>query len=101
MANYVSAEAAFRKALEIDPKFENAQGCLSAVLFAKHDFQGALAQANYVYAYDPHALLVLGTIGDAQLELGNYSQAETDFQTLLDRAPSPPVYARLSRLNWL
>jgi tetratricopeptide (TPR) repeat protein len=101
IANYVSAESAFRKALAIDPKYENAQGYLSAVLFAKHDFHGALAQANYVYAYDPHALLVLGTIGDAQMELGNYSQAETAFQTLLDRAPGPAVYARLSRLDWL
>lgn len=101
VANYVSAEDAFRKALAVDAKYENAQGYLSAVLFSKHDFRGALAQASYVYSYDPHALLVLGTIGDAQQELGNYSEAAASFQTLLDRAPSPPVYARLSRLNWI
>lgn len=98
---YEKAETAFRKSLEIDPGYEVAIAYLSAALFTKHDFQGALDLANRVYASDPSALQVLATIGDSQLELGNYAEAESAFQHLVDKVPSAPVYGRLSRLAWL
>lgn len=101
VSDYERAEAALRKALEIDPKYELAMGYLSAALYAKHDFQGALDLAQRIFVMDPHALLVLGTIGDAKLELGDYAGAETAYRELLDRDPSPPVYARVARLDWL
>jgi tetratricopeptide (TPR) repeat protein len=101
LADYEKAQAALNQALQLNPDYEPTMAFLGAVQYAKHDFATALKLASRVYSSDPRALQALATIGDAQMELGNYAQAETAFDTLMDRAPGPAVYARLSRLNWL
>jgi tetratricopeptide (TPR) repeat protein len=101
VGDYQRAESALNKAVDLDPDYEFALAYLAAARFAKHDFQGALELATRVYTFDPQALQALATIGDAQLELGNYDAAETAFQQLADRAPSAPAYSRLARLAWL
>lgn len=101
LVDFERAEAALNQALELNPDYEPTIAFLGAVKHAKHEFATALKLASRVYSFDPQALQALATIGDAQMELGNYSQAETAFKALLDRAPSPPIYARLSRLAWL
>jgi tetratricopeptide (TPR) repeat protein len=98
---YVKAEAAFRKSLELDPDYEVTQADLSASLFVKHDFQGALDIASRVYASDPEALQVLATIGDAQLELGHYADAEAAYQKLVGYNLGAAVDVRFARLIWL
>ncbi|MDX1522104.1 MAG: tetratricopeptide repeat protein [Anaerolineae bacterium] len=98
---YGRAEAVLNQALDINPNYELTLAFLSTVLFANHDFQGALEMSSRVYDFDPNALHALATVGDAHLELGNYAEAETIYQTLLERNPSPPVYSRLARLAWL
>jgi tetratricopeptide (TPR) repeat protein len=100
-SQYESAEAALSKALAINPNYDGANAYLSAVRFVKHDFRGALDLANRLHAANPSALQPLATIGDAQLELGNYPDAATAYQQLLDRNPSPAVYSRVARLAWL
>lgn len=101
ISTYERAEAALRKALDLNPQYESTLAYLASVLFVKHDFQGALELADRVYSFDPRALQALATLGDAHLELGNYDQAEAAYQQLLERSPSPPVYGRLARLTWL
>ncbi len=101
VSEYERADATLRKALELHANYEVAQAYLSAVQYVKHDFQGALDLAGQVYAAHPNAVQALATIGDAQLELGNYAEAETAYQQLLDKNPSPPVYSRLAHLAWL
>jgi tetratricopeptide (TPR) repeat protein len=98
---YDRAEATLKRALEIDPNYDGAIAYLSTVRFVKHDFSSALDLAQQVYAIHPNALQALATIGDAQLELGHYAEAETVYKQLLDKNPSPAVYSRLSRLAWL
>ncbi|MBI3287325.1 MAG: tetratricopeptide repeat protein [Chloroflexi bacterium] len=98
---YERAEAALRRALDLNPNYESTLAYLATVLFAKHDFQGALDLADRVYSFDPRALQALATLGDAHLELGNYLEAEAAYRQLLDRSPSSPVYSRLARLAWL
>ncbi len=98
---YQRAETALHEALALNPNYETALAYLSAVLFAQHDFQGAQDLANRVYSFDPRALQALATLGDSQLELGNYVAAEAAYSELLKRSPSPPVYSRLARLAWL
>jgi tetratricopeptide (TPR) repeat protein len=101
VSQYESAETALNKALAINPNYDGANAYLSAVRFVKHDFRGALNLANRLHADNPSALQPLATIGDAQLELGNYPDAETAYQQFLDRNPSPAVYSRVARLAWL
>lgn len=95
------AENALREALALNPNYEVALAYLGSVLLTKHDFEGALEMAKRVYATDPRALQALATIGDAQLELGNYTEAEAAYRQLAEESPSPPVYSRLARLAWL
>src|SRR5438094_5974861 len=101
VADYQRAESALSKAVDLDPDYEFALAYLAAARFAKHDFRGALELATRVFAFDPQALQALATIGDAQLELGNYTEAAATYQRLGDLAPSAPVYSRLARLAWL
>jgi tetratricopeptide (TPR) repeat protein len=100
-SQYERADAIFRKALQLDSQYEPAQAYLSADLFVKHDFSGSLQLASQVYKNDPRALQALATVGDAQLELGRYPEAEVSYGTLAEKAPSAAVYGRLARLAWL
>jgi tetratricopeptide (TPR) repeat protein len=101
VSEYERADATLRKALELHPNYEVAQAYLSVVQYVKHDFQGALDLASQVYAAHPNAIQALATMGDAQLELGRYAEAETTYEQLNQKSPSAPVYTRLARLAWL
>ena len=95
VSDYQRAEAALRQALSVNPKYAQTSALLSGVLFAMHDFRGALAIAEPL-ADHPRALQALATVGDAHMALGNYEQAEATFRKLLERAPVPSVYSRLA-----
>jgi len=101
VTEYERADATLQKALKLHPNYEVAQAYLSVVQYVKHDFQGALSLASQVYTAHPNAVQALATIGDAQLELGRYVEAETTYQQLNKKAPSAPVFTRLARLAWL
>jgi tetratricopeptide (TPR) repeat protein len=101
VSEYERADATLQKALKLHPNYEVAQAYLSVVQYVKHDFLGALDLASQVYAAHPNAIQALATIGDAQLELGRYTEAETTYKKLNEKSPSAPVYTRLARLAWL
>ncbi len=96
--SYSRAEAALEKALEINPNYSSAISYLASVLYAKHDFAGALERAERLYRFDPGAAQALAVVGDARLELGDYGEAESAYETLLELSQTPPVYSRLARL---
>lgn len=100
-AAYARAEAALRQALAASPTHRPAQAYLSSVLISLHRFKEALALAQQSYDADPDELQALATIGDAQLELGDYLAAAATYAELQQRAPSAPVFGRLSRLAWI
>lgn len=101
IAAYQKAEVALREALTLNDNYETALAYLATVRLMQHEFRDALDLAQRVYAFDPGALQALATIGDAQLELGNYAEAEAAYRQLAAQRPSPPVYSRLARLAWL
>ena len=101
VSQYEKADAVLRQAIALDPKYEPALAYLSADLFVKHDFLNALQLANSVYTNDPLALQALATVGDAQLELGRYSEAQASYDLLGEKSPSAAVFSRLARLAWL
>lgn len=98
---YARAEEALRLALETSPNATDTLSTLAAVSISQHQFSHALEIAEQAYGNDPNALQALATIGDANLELGNYDAAAETYATLMDKAPAPEVLARLSRLSWL
>ena len=95
------AESTLRSALTLNPNYETTLAYLSTALLMKHDFQGAADIADRLYAFDPQALQALVTLGDAQLELGNYTEAAAAYTQLAQLNSSPPVYSRLAHMAWL
>src|SRR5438552_2888368 len=94
VSDYERANATLHQALQIDPDYEVAMAYLSTVQYVKHDFQGALDLAQRVYSAHPNAIQALATIGDANLEMGNYAAAAAAYQQLLEKNPGPAVYSR-------
>jgi tetratricopeptide (TPR) repeat protein len=67
---------------------------------AQHKFHEALKLSEEIYRENPKYTLALANIGDAQLELGRYDEAEKTFQELKKKTPGdlPEVLARLARI---
>ena len=94
------AMQAARAALAAVPAAQDPAGvaALATSEFESHHFREALALAQQAYAVDPRNTAALGTAGDAQLELGNYAEAETIYHQLSANESTPPIRARLARL---
>jgi len=101
VSEYQRADATLQKALKMHPNYEVAQAYLSTVKYVQHDFRSALDLASRVYKVHPDAVGALATMGDAQLELGQYPEAKAIYNELNQKSPSAPVYSRLARLTWL
>ena len=101
LGDYQRALDASERAVEADPIFWAGHTLRATVLFALHDFAGALAEAQTTFAADPTQLDALAVIGDASLELGDVPAAADAYAELLDAAPTPPVWSRLAHLAFL
>jgi tetratricopeptide (TPR) repeat protein len=96
--SYSRAETALDRALVLNPKYEGALGYMTSLLFARHDFDGALQAARNIYASSPRSAHALAVIGDASLELGLYADARSAYDSLFKLSQTPPVYSRLAHL---
>jgi tetratricopeptide (TPR) repeat protein len=95
---YARAEEALRKSLVVLPGYGRARASLARVLCNRHRFAEGLELARKVYNENPGNLNALATIGDAELELGDYTKAEATYQQLLSESPDPSTLARVARL---
>ena len=73
-------------------------GALALVEFEFHHFREALALAQQAHGIDPRDTAALAVAGDAQLELGNYPEAETIYEKLSADETTPALRARRARL---
>jgi tetratricopeptide (TPR) repeat protein len=71
------------------------------VYYAQHDFVPALDLAQQVYEKNSKNVDALTVIGDAQLALGNYQEADLAYQQLREQSNTPPVLARLAAFEEL
>jgi tetratricopeptide (TPR) repeat protein len=101
LGDYDRALEAAERAVEADPIFWAGHTLRATVLFALHDFTGALTEAQTTFAADPTQLDALAVVGDASLELGDISAAASAYAQLADAAASPPVWSRLAHLAFL
>src|SRR5215467_4855945 len=87
VANYTRAEEALRKSFEISP--ENFDGERTAVwlLLGKHEFPAALEKAKELNKKMPDDVMIYGFLTDANVELGNYDDAEKAAQWMLNLRP--------------
>lgn len=84
---YAQAEEALQKSFAISPA--NFDGARTHVwlLLGRHDFPAALDAAKKLNKRMPDDIMTYGFLTDANVELGNYKDAETAAQMMLDLRP--------------
>jgi tetratricopeptide (TPR) repeat protein len=99
---YNQAEAALQKSFEISPNNFDGQRIHVWLLLGKHEFAAALAEGAKLNKQIPDDVMVYGFLTDANVELGNYKQAEAACQRMLDlRTGNLPGVTRAAYLREL
>jgi len=99
---YTEAEEALQKSFAISP--DNFDGARTRVwlLLGKHEFASALDEAKKLNKRMPDDVMTYGFLTDANVELGNYKDAETAAQMMLDLRPGNlPAMTRAAYLREL
>jgi tetratricopeptide (TPR) repeat protein len=100
-AFYTRAEAALDEAAAIDPGNRGTAIGLAVLALARHDFELAARNATALVSNDPFDSQALLVLVDAEIELGQYDEAASHLQQLLDLKPALPALSRTSYLREL
>lgn len=84
---YAQAEAALAQSFELAPANLEGQKVQAWVLLGQHEFTKALELAKTLNQRTPDDVLIYGFLVDANVELGNYKEAEEAAQWMLDIRP--------------
>ena len=100
--DYLKAEATLKSAIKANPNQHDLKTFLAESLIAQHRFAEARTLATEVLETKPkNWVLPLATLGDAELQLGNYESAESAFARLLEQSRAASVLVRMARLREL
>jgi tetratricopeptide (TPR) repeat protein len=98
---YRRADAAFHRALRLDPRDAAAVVGLGQLALARHHFDEGLRHGRKAQRLAPGSVAPYPVIVDGLVELGRYSAAERELQRMVDLKPSLAAYARVSYLREL
>ena len=84
---YAQAEEALQKSFAISPDNFDGQRIHVWLLLGKHEFAAALDAAKKLNQKTPDDVMLYGFLTDANVELGNYKDAEAAAQWMLDLKP--------------
>jgi tetratricopeptide (TPR) repeat protein len=84
---YGQGEEALQKSFAISPDNFDGQRIRVWLLLGKHEFAAALEAAKQLIQKMPDDVMLYGFLTDANVELGNYKEAETAAQWMLDLKP--------------
>jgi tetratricopeptide (TPR) repeat protein len=84
---YTQGEEALQKSFAISPENFDGQRIRVWLLLGKHEFAAALQAAQKLIQKVPDDVMLYGFLTDANIELGNYKEAETAAQWMLDLKP--------------
>jgi tetratricopeptide (TPR) repeat protein len=97
---YRRADDAVDASLKVMPDNLEALKMRVWILLGKHEFGPALALAKQLNARNADDLLIYGFLTDANVELGNYDDAEAACQWMLDLRPGNiPAFTRAAYLR--
>ncbi|MFD7392111.1 tetratricopeptide repeat protein [Streptomyces sp. NPDC059852] len=100
-SRYPQAERAFERSLALAPGNDQALAGRAALAAARHDFEGALANADRALKENPYSERALCVRVDALVELGRYRDAAEAADTADDRRPGIPVFTRYAYVHEL
>lgn len=99
---YAEGEAALQKSFEIAHDNFDGKRIQVWLLLGKHEFAAALVEAKQLNQKMPDDVMVYGFLTDANVELGNYKDAENDAQWMLNLRPAnQPAVTRAAYLREL
>ena len=99
---YARAEEAIESSLRLAPDNFEALKMRAWVLLGKHEFVAARELARMLNKRMPDDLMVYGYLTDANVELGDYQEAEEACQWMLDLRPGNiPAFTRAAYLREL
>ena len=84
---YAQAEDALKKSFEISPGNFDGERTAVWLLLGKHEFPAALEKAKELDKKMPDDVMIYGFLTDANVELGNYDDAEKAAQWMLNLRP--------------
>jgi tetratricopeptide (TPR) repeat protein len=87
VAYYTQAEEALKESFELSPNNFDGERTAVWLLLGKHEFAAALEKAKELNKKMPDDVMVCGFLTDANVELGNYNDAEKAAQWMLDLRP--------------
>ena len=99
---YAQAEDAVKKSLTIAPNNFETEKIQVSILLGEHEYPAALEAAKTLNKRVPDDVMVYGLLTDANVELGNYKDAEDSAQWMLNLRPgNRPALTRAARLREL
>jgi predicted Zn-dependent protease len=99
---YAQARDAARKSLQLAPNDYETKKLQVSILLGEHEFPAALEAAKTLNKQSLDDVMVYGLLTDANAELGNYKDAETAAQWMLDLRPGNlPALANAAHLREL
>ena len=98
---YQKTEAALDQALALQPDDYASISAKGALALARHQFHSALELGEQAIQINPDRSYAYGVIADAQIELGQYSQAVETLQTMVNLRPDMSSYSRISYIREL
>src|SRR5437867_2606841 len=84
---YAQAQDALGKSFEISPANFDGERTAVWLLLGRHEFPAALEKAKELNKKAPDDVMLYGFLTDANVELGNYNDAEKAAQWMLDLRP--------------
>ena len=98
---YQKTEEALAKSLAHQPDDYVSVAANGALALARHQFHAALESGEKARQLTPDRAYAYGVIADAQIELGQYSDAVDTLQTMVDLRPDMSSYSRISYIREL
>jgi tetratricopeptide (TPR) repeat protein len=98
---YARAEAAYTKALALDPEHTGAMVGLAWVNNSRHLFDQGIQWAEKALKRNPSIQQAHALLGDAAVELGDYDRAFEHYQATLDLRPDLSSYSPAAHLLWI
>ncbi|PBQ30430.1 transposase [Sphingobacteriaceae bacterium] len=87
------------KILKAEPQNFDALCCKATVLLSQHHFTEGLEVAQAALPLNPNSAFIYGILCDANLELGNYTNAVTMADKMISIRPDIRSYSRVSYLR--